>query len=128
VLASLKDEAVRDILSKTESELRREATEDGEDFDLQASRVRVAIVDAAAKAKRQSLIDARKQLDSVEDLRVPFQCPPIQKIREILTGLTQSDPAFAVNFRSGKTQTENDLISLYRQLVELGKVRPLSHD
>ena len=115
---------MRNLLSKPELELRKEAAEDGEDFDLIASRVRTTILDAAAKAKRQALIDARRQIDSVVELRPPSPCPPISRIRQILAELTRSDPAFALSFRGGKTQSENDLISIYRNLLEIGKVQP----
>lgn len=115
-------------MSKTEADFRAEAIEDGEDFDVLATRGRTTILDAAARAKRQALIDARTQIDSVTDLRVAHPCPPASRIRKMLEELTKSDPQFAVNFRSGKTLTENDLISLYRQLVELGKVQPFPHE
>jgi hypothetical protein len=49
---------------------------------------------------------------------------PIAQLKELVQRTFQSDPLLGMAFRGGKSQTDEDWVSLYEDLVALGAIKP----
>lgn len=123
-LAALRKAALEDLMAASDAQLQQEALEEGVDADLIASQVRSMMLDEAMARFRQRLAQAKER--PVLESRIPkaHSRPPIDRIRQFFHAQFKGEPKFALKFREGKTQTDDDLLSLYDDLVALGAIDP----
>jgi hypothetical protein len=127
-MIALREAALSDLLATSDSQLRQEAIDDGEDVDKVAIQMQVVMRDAAAKVLRQRLAEAKARMRPGVDQRViPSVRPNVETIKQMVQGLFQSDPSLSLAFRDGKTQTDADWISLYDDLVAMGTIQLDDH-
>lgn len=127
-MAALRDAALEDLMATSDSQLRQEAMEDGEDIDAIANCVKAAMRETAASTLRQRLSQAKAQPNSkLMVQKAPSMLPPLEQIKHIVQNLFHADPSLGLAFRSGKKQTDADWLSLYDDLVVMGAIKPEDH-
>jgi len=124
-IAALRAAALDDLMATTDAELHQEALEDGEDLDSVAAQVKFAMRETAAGVLRQRMFQAKTRMRPSAAVRpVPAMRPSIDRIKQIVEGLFQSDRSLGLAFRDGKRQSESDWQSLYDDLVTMGAINP----
>lgn len=128
-IAALRDAALEDLAMTTDSQLRKEALESGENMGAIAAHVRSVMRDAAASVHRRRLTHARERMGAqVRSQIAQVTRPALDRIKQIVQGVFAEDPALGVAYRDGKTQSDADWLSLYDDLVALGAIKPDSHE
>lgn len=123
-IAALRQIALDDLEGMDDAQLRQDAFDRGEDIGEVASQVKSAMRQAVAHARRQRMEQARRYLNQGGCPQRRFLNPPsLDRIKEIISGLSESELAPAMAFRDGKTQTDEDWVSLYEDLVDLGAIK-----
>jgi len=128
-IAALRDAALEDLAKTSDSELRKEARECGDDVGRIAAHMRSAMRDAAASVNRQRLVVAREQVDAKSQNRpIPLIRPAIDRIKQIVQAAFATDPALGVAYREGKVTSTEDWYSLYDDLIKIGAIQPDDHE
>lgn len=128
-MAALRDAALEDLMATTDAQLRQEAMEDGEDIDAIATCVKATMRETAASTLRQRLSQAKAQSNSkLMVQKAPTTLPSLERIKQIVQNLFQTDPSLGLAFRSGKKQTDADWQSLYDDFVLMGAIKPEDHE
>ena len=123
-LAALRIAAIDDLLAMTDEELRLEALADGVDLEAVASEVGVGMQKAAAAALRHRLALAKGRVQSKASPEMALTMGlPIERIKQIVQSVFQSDASLGLAFREGKKQTDEDWRSLYDDLVAMGAIK-----
>lgn len=129
-IAALRDEAIADLLTMSDAELRAEAKEDGIDLEMRASKTRQTMREAAAAALRQRL--SASKVHSPDNAPQPHRAtavrPTLDKIKQMVQQLFVREPTVGLAFREGKRQSESDWHSLYDDLVAMGAIKAEDHD
>ena len=123
-IAALRDLALADLESTTDQELRTEALEDGVDLDANASLIKAAMRDTAARALRERMATAKTAMQRAATEKAEFIRPGIDRIKALVQQAFQADSALGLAFRVGKRQSDRDWETLYDDLVSLGKIAP----
>ncbi len=122
-IAALRAAALDDLMATTDAELHQEAFEDGEDLDSIAAQVKFAMRETAAGALRQRMAQAKTRMRPSAAARLaPAIRPSIDRIKQIVQDLFQSDRSLGLAFRDGKRQSDSDWQSLYDDLVTMGAI------
>jgi len=128
-IAALRDAALEDLAKTTDSELRKEALENGEDVGRIAAHIRSVMRDAAASVNRQRLAVAREQMEAKSRCRpATLIRPTIDRIKQIIQAAFTTDPALGVAYREGKVTSTEDWYSLYEDLIKIGAIKPNDHE
>ncbi|WP_275271783.1 hypothetical protein [Limnobacter sp. P1] len=123
-LAALRIAAIDDLLAMTDEELRLEALADGVDLEAAASEVGAGMQKAAAAALRHRLALAKGRVQSKASPEMALTMGlPIERIKQIVQSVFQSDASLGLAFREGKKQTDEDWRSLYDDLVAMGAIK-----
>lgn len=128
-IAALRDAALEDLAKTSDSQLRKEAVEDGDDVTAIAAHMRSVMRDAAASVHRQRLAQARELMEArpiVSMARIVH--PSLEQVKRIVEGVFAQDPALGIACREGKTQSDEDWLSLYDDLVTLGAINPTTDE
>ncbi len=128
-IAALREAAMEDLAKTTDSELRKEALECGEDVGRIAVHTRSVMRNAVASFNRQRLAVAREQMEAKLHSRPgPFVRPTIDRIKQIVQAAFATDPALGVAYREGKVTSTDDWYSLYDDLIKIGAIQPDDHE
>lgn len=123
-LARMQDAALEDLQRMSDDDILKEAIADGEDLKALASELRHSIAARMAVARRSRLVQARKQLNALDQSGASSRSrPPLHLLKEIVMGALRATPAAGVAFREGQRQTEADWESLYDDLVDIGTIK-----
>lgn len=124
-IAALRDAALEDLARTTDSELRKEAIECGDDVGRIAAHMRSVMRGATASVNRQRLAVAREQMEARSHSRPgPLIRPAIDQLKQIVQAAFASNPALGVAYREGKVTSTEDWCSLYDDLVKIGAIQP----
>jgi hypothetical protein len=128
-IAALRDAALEELAKTTDSELRTEALECGEDVGRIAAHMRSVMRDAAASVNRQRLAMAREQMEARSQNRPsPLIRPAIDRIKQMVQTAFATDPALGVAYREGKVTSTEDWYSLYDDLIRIGAIQHDDHE
>lgn len=128
-IAALRDAALEDLAKTTDSELRQEALEGGENLGAIAVHMRSVMRDATAMVHRQRLVQAREQMEAQARAHVaPVIRPTLDQIKLIIQAAFARNPALGLAYRDGNNQPDDDWLSLYDDLVALGEINPGDHE
>jgi len=122
-LAALRNAALEELLQISDAELLEDAAVEGLNVSEIAQGIRSCMRSASAGFMRQHLLSAKLVVEK-RTPRVALPQLPIARLKELVQRAFQSDPQLGLAFRSGKTQTDEDWVSLYEDLVALGAIRP----
>lgn len=123
MLDAIQELAGRDLDETTDEQIRAEFVEDGYDPTEVAGRV-TASLDSVIAEFRRTRAAASKAVMNTTIRPMPSIRPAMDRIKELIQSAFNSDPKLASAFRDGKKQTDNDLLSLYDDLVSMGKIDP----
>lgn len=116
--------ALEDLANTSDEELRDELMKDGEDILSVSAEVRAKLGDVVALSMRNKLamakVTARK---SALTTAPPQHRPPIERLKALIAEAFQREPKVALAFRDGKRQSEEDLGSVYDDLIRMGVIK-----
>jgi aminopeptidase N len=121
---ALRDLAMEDLMAQSDSQLRQEAAEDGENVDALATAVRTELRRAAASILRQRLNVAKERMKNTAHSVKSTKYPDFETLKRRIQSAFELQPDLGLAFREGKNQSEADWQSLYDDLVELGAIGP----
>lgn len=121
-LAALRNAALEELLQLNDAELMEDAAAEGIDVSKIAEGIRSSMRTASASFMRQNLVSAKLVVERIPRVSLPKL--PISKLKELVQRAFQSDPLLGMAFRGGRSQTDEDWVSLYEDLVALGAIKP----
>lgn len=123
-MAALREAALRDLMEVSDAELLAEAIEDGDDVHAISIEYKSAMRNAAASVLRKRLDDAKSRAVPVSSKSKPFLRPTLERAKQLVLEVFQSNRPVGLAFRDGKSQTDTDWLSLYDDLVSMGAIQP----
>lgn len=119
---------LEDLANTSDEEIRNEYREAGQDMAAVAKQTHDALRDVVAASMRAKLASA-KAATKGSSARQPTNWvrPAIDRLREIVAEAFVREPKVAMAFRDGKKQTDEDLATVYDDLVKMGVIKPESH-
>jgi hypothetical protein len=114
--------AARDLDAAGDNTLSEEFIEDGLDPAVEALRVAERLDAVVAQFMRDRASTA-KALRAATTHPSPRPRPTIARMKELIRAAFDREPQLAAAFREGKRQTDQDIRSLYDDLVSMGKIR-----
>lgn len=131
MLVTLVDNVCTEIGQQSPIEIQQDLADAGLNIEEMVKKSRSRTFRLVANYKRTRLTNARASLENFDALPkihnvIAF---PIDKIRTTVSRLA-SEPSnsvgkkMAMAFRNGREQTDEDLLSLWQDLIELGIVSP----
>jgi hypothetical protein len=114
--------AGQDLEQADDEQIRREFIEDGLDPDVEARRVAEKL-DAVVAQFMRDRASAAKALRAATAHRGPRPRPTLARMAALIQVAFDREPQLAAAFRDGERQTDQDIRSLYDDLVSMGKIR-----
>lgn len=114
--------AARDLDEASDEQIRAEFVEDKRDPSEVARNVANSLDMVVARFMREHAAAAKSK--PIANTRPALRLPSVERMRELIQNAFSREPELAAAFRDGKKQSENDIGSLYEDLVELGKIEP----
>lgn len=120
--------ALDDLANTSDEEIRNEYREAGQDLAAVAKLTHDMLRDVVAASMREKLASA-KAATKVSSVSRPstWVRPTMDRLKEIVAEAFMREPKVAMAFRDGKQQTEEDLATVYDDLVRMGVIKPESH-
>lgn len=118
---------VQDLEGVSDEEIRAEMIEDGNDPELVAREMAEAL-DSVVSEFLRSKVAATKAVKRAVQAPAQTNRPVLSKIKELVQSAFEVEPTLATAYRKGTKQSDNDWISIYDDLVSLGKVDPEKND
>jgi hypothetical protein len=119
---------LEDLANTSDVEIRNEYREAGQDMAAVAKQTHDMLRDVVAAGMRAKLASARAAT-KVSSVSRPTNWvrPTMDRLKEIVAEAFIREPKVAMAFRDGKKQTEEDLATVYDDLVKMGVIKPESH-
>lgn len=119
---------IEDLANTSDDEIRNEYREAGQDMEAVARQTHDVLRDVVATTMRAKLASA-KAAAKVSSASQPINWvrPAIERLKEIVAEAFMREPKVAMAFRDGKKQTDEDLATVYDDLVRMGIIRPEDH-
>lgn len=114
--------AGQDLEQASNEQIRREFVEDGLDPALEARRVAESL-DAVVAQFMRNLASTAKALRATTTHPATQRRPSLERMKALIRAAFDSEPQLAAAFRKGGRQTDEDVRSLYDDLVSMGKIR-----
>lgn len=114
--------AAQDLDEASDEQIRAEFVEDKRDPSEVARNVANSLDMVVAHFMREHAAAAKSKPNA--NTRPAPRLPSVERMRELIQNAFSREPELAAAFRDGKKQSENDIGSLYEDLVELGKIEP----
>lgn len=126
-LAAIQALALRDLEKTSDEQLRAELIEDGQDPDLLDREIAEGLDSVVAEFMRHR-IAATKAVRRTIEIQAPVRRPTLARIKQLVQSAFERDSSLAAAYREGTKQSDNDWISVFDDLVVLGKIDPNAHD
>ena len=120
--------ALDDLAKTSDEEIRNEYREAGQDMAAVAKQTHDKLRDVVAAGMRAKLASA-KAVTKASSAGQPANWvrPAIERLKEIVADAFLREPKVAMAFRDGKKQTDEDLATVYDDLVRMGIIKPEDH-
>jgi hypothetical protein len=118
---------VADLSEISDAELRAEIVADGKDPDALAREIAEHLDEITSEFMRNRLATT-KAVRRATAMATPTRRPSLARIRELVQRAFDAEPSLAAAFRGGKKQSDNDVMTLFDDLVALGKIPPTFDD
>jgi hypothetical protein len=118
---------LRDLEQTSDEELRAEIVEDGQDAEV-LDRELAEGLDAVVAEFMRNRLAAAKAVQKATGMVPPKSRPSLEAIKRLIQRAFESDPNLAAAYRQGSEQSESDWISVFDDLVLLGKLDVNAHD
>jgi hypothetical protein len=120
--------ALDDLANTSDEEIRNEYREAGQDMTAVAQQTLDTLRDAVAAGMRAKLAFAKAATTASSASRpTNLVRPTIERLKEIVAETFMREPKVAMAFRDGKKQTDEDLATVYDDLVRMGIIKPEEH-
>lgn len=117
--------ALDDLANTSDEEIRNEYREAGQDMAAVAKQTHDKLRDVVAAGMRTRLASAKAAVKaSTSSQPVKRVRPVMDQLKEILAEAFLREPKVAMAFRDGKKQTDEDLATVYDDLVRMGIIKP----
>jgi hypothetical protein len=110
-----------DLDEATDEQVWAEFVEDGRD-PAQEARLVAERLDAVVASFMRERASSAKKLRAASSIPTVAQRPGIERIRQLIRAAFDSEPELAAAFRQGTKQSDQDIISVYDDLVSMGKI------
>lgn len=120
--------ALDDLANTSDEEIRNEYLEAGQDLAAVAKQTHDTLLAVVAAGMRAKLASAKAATKTSSASRSTNRGrPAIERLKEILAETFMREPKVAMAFRDGKKQTDEDLVTVYDDLVRMGIIKPEEH-
>jgi hypothetical protein len=117
-----------DLANTSDEEIRNEYREAGQDMTAVAARTHDRLRDVFAAGMRAKLALAKTATKTLTASQPANRVrPAMDRLKEILAEAFLREPPVAMAFRDGKKQTDEDLATVYDDLVRMGIINPEEH-
>ncbi|MEK6669467.1 MAG: hypothetical protein AABZ19_11640 [Pseudomonadota bacterium] len=120
--------ALDDLANTSDEEIRNEYREAGQDMTAVAKQTLDTLRDVVAAGMRAKLASAKAATTASSASRPTNRVrPTMERLKEIVAETFMREPKVAMAFRDGKKQTDEDLATVYDDLVRMGIIKPEEH-
>jgi hypothetical protein len=124
---TLLEALIEDSIAASANEVREEISAAGSDPTLLAAQMRAKALELVMNSRKSRLVHAQDQLrrsGNRSASAIPRNAGQIrQKLRELVSGNESFvNGRVALAFRNGVTQSDNDVLTLWQDLIDLGAV------
>ena len=124
----IRAKALDDLAATSDEEIRNEYREAGQDMAAAAMQTHDTLRDVVAAGMRAKLASAKAATKASAATRpINRARPTMERLKEIVAETFMREPRVAMAFRDGKKQTDEDLATVYDDLVRMGIVKPEDH-
>lgn len=117
-----------DLADTSDEEIRNEYREAGQDMTVVAKQTHDALRDVVAASMRARLASAKAATKaSSASQPTNWVRPTMDRLKAIVSEAFVREPKVAMAFRDGKKQTDEDLATVYDDLVRMGVIKPEHH-
>lgn len=120
--------ALEDLANTSDDEIRNEYREAGQDLSVVAKQTHAKLRNVVAASMRARLASAKaasKASAAIQPVK-PVR-PAMGRLKQLVAEAFQREPNIAMAFRDGKKQTDEDLATVYDDLVSMGVIKPQDH-
>jgi hypothetical protein len=119
---------LEDLANTSDEEVRNEFREAGQDLATVAMQTHEVLRDAVAAGMRAKLASAKVAAKASSASRpANWGRPTMERLKELVAEAFTREPKVAMAFRDGKRQTDEDLATVYDDLVKMGVIKPEDH-
>lgn len=127
-IAFIRARALDDLAATSDEEIRNEYREAGQDMVAVAMQTHEKLRDVVAAGMRAKLASVKAATKaSVATRPINRVRPTMERLRKIVAETFMREPRVAMAFRDGKKQTDEDLATVYDDLVRMGVIKPEDH-
>lgn len=127
-IAFIRARALDDLANTSDEEIRNEYREAGQDMAAVAKQTHDMLRDVVAAGMRAKLASAKAATKTSSASRPTNRVrPAMERLKEIVAEAFMREPKVAMAFRDGKKQTDEDLATVYDDLVRMGIIKPEDH-
>jgi hypothetical protein len=120
--------ALDDLANTSDEEIRNEYREAGQDMAAVAKQTQDKLRDVVAAGMRAKLASAKAAAKASTASQPANRIRPVMdRLKEIVAEAFLREPKIAMAFRDGKKQTDEDLATVYDDLVRMGIIKPEDH-
>lgn len=120
--------ALEDLANTSDEEIRNEYQEAGQDMAAVAKQTHDKLRDVVAASMRARLASAKATVKvSAASQPASRVRPAMERLKAIVAEAFLREPKVAMAFRDGKKQTDEDLATVYDDLVRMGVIKPEDH-
>jgi len=115
---------LEDLANTSDEEIRNEFREAGQDLATVAMQTHEVLRDAVAAGMRAKLASAKVAAKASSASRpANWGRPTMERLKELVAEAFTREPKVAMAFRDGKKQTDEDLATVYDDLVRMGVIK-----
>lgn len=119
---------LEDLANTSDEEIRNEFREAGQDLAAVAKQTHENLRDVVAAGMRAKLASAKAATKASSISRpTNWGRPAMDRLKELVAEAFTREPKVAMAFRDGKKQTDEDLATVYDDLVKMGVIKPEDH-
>ena len=124
----IRDRALDDLANTSDEEIRNEYRKAGQDFAAVTKQTHDTLRDIVAAGMRTKLASA-KAATKISSASRPTNWvrPTMDRLKAIVAEAFLREPKVAMAFRDGKKQTDEDLATVYDDLVRMGVIKLEEH-
>lgn len=117
-----------DLANTSDEEIRNEYREAGQDLAAVAKQTHDTLRDVVAAGMRAKLASAKAatKASAASQPTNPVR-PAMERLKKIVAEAFVREPKVAMAFRDGKKQTDEDLATVYDDLMRMGIIKPEDH-
>ncbi len=120
--------ALEDLANTSDEEIRNEYREAGQDMAAVARQTHDKLRDVVAASMRARLASAKATVKASAASQPASRVRPVmERLKAIVAEAFLREPKVAMAFRDGKKQTDEDLATVYDDLVRMGVIKPEDH-